>query len=168
MDYNHYRPHSSLDYMAPAAFAVKCLEQGFATLRLPQDQEIQLRYSHSNWYNKRGQDSTQSWSSNSRWIAFSSKREYGIFTRTYLSYIDEKGEAYKPILLPQKNPEFYDYCLETYTVPELVTSPVKVTRKKLMQTICISPKIKADLPTTMATPASQTMPTYVESHQERE
>ena len=36
MDYNHYRPHSSLDYMAPAAFAAKYLEQGSATLRLPQ------------------------------------------------------------------------------------------------------------------------------------
>ena len=39
MDYNHYRPHSSLDYMAPAAFAGKCLEQGSATFRLPQDKE---------------------------------------------------------------------------------------------------------------------------------
>lgn len=39
MDYNHYRPHSSLDYMAPAAFAAKCLEQVSATLRLPQDKE---------------------------------------------------------------------------------------------------------------------------------
>ena len=39
MDYNHYRPHSSLDYMAPAAFAIRCLEQGSATLRLPQDKE---------------------------------------------------------------------------------------------------------------------------------
>ena len=39
MDYNHYRPHSSLDYMAPAAFAAKCLEQGSATIRLPQDKE---------------------------------------------------------------------------------------------------------------------------------
>jgi len=39
MGYNHYRPHSSLDYMAPAAFAAKCLEQGSATLRLPQDKE---------------------------------------------------------------------------------------------------------------------------------
>ena len=39
MDYNHYRPHSSLDYMAPAAFAAMCLEQGSATLRLPQDRE---------------------------------------------------------------------------------------------------------------------------------
>jgi len=39
MDYNHYRPHSSLDYMALAAFAATCLEQGSATLRLPQDKE---------------------------------------------------------------------------------------------------------------------------------
>ncbi len=39
MDYNHYRPHSSLDYMAPAAFAAKCLEQGSATLHLSQDKE---------------------------------------------------------------------------------------------------------------------------------
>ena len=39
MDYNHYRPHSSLDYMAPAAFATKCLEQCSATLRLAQDKE---------------------------------------------------------------------------------------------------------------------------------
>ena len=39
MDYNHYRPHSSLDYMAPAAYASRCLEQGSASLRLTQDKE---------------------------------------------------------------------------------------------------------------------------------
>ena len=39
IDYNHCRPHSSLDYMAPAAFATQCLEQGSAKLRLPQDRE---------------------------------------------------------------------------------------------------------------------------------
>ena len=39
MDYNHYRPHSSLDYMSPAAFAAKYLEQGSAALRLTQDKE---------------------------------------------------------------------------------------------------------------------------------
>jgi putative transposase len=39
MDYNHYRPHSRLDYMAPAAFAAACLEQGTGSLRLPQDSQ---------------------------------------------------------------------------------------------------------------------------------
>jgi len=40
MDYNHYRPHSSLDYMAPAASAAICLEQGSGSLRLTQDSQI--------------------------------------------------------------------------------------------------------------------------------
>jgi hypothetical protein len=39
IDYNHYRPHSSLDYTALAAFAATCLEQGSVTLRLRQDRE---------------------------------------------------------------------------------------------------------------------------------
>jgi len=39
MDYNHYRPHSSLDYMAPAPFTAMCLEQGSGSLRLTQDKE---------------------------------------------------------------------------------------------------------------------------------
>ncbi len=39
MDYNHYRPHSSLGYMAPAAYAAKFFEEGSASLRLPQSRE---------------------------------------------------------------------------------------------------------------------------------
>ncbi|MCP4612423.1 MAG: transposase [Planctomycetes bacterium] len=39
MDYNHYRPHSGLDYMAPAAFAAVCPEQGSGSLRFTQDKE---------------------------------------------------------------------------------------------------------------------------------
>jgi putative transposase len=34
LDYNNHRPHSSLDYMAPAAFAASCNPPGSATLRL--------------------------------------------------------------------------------------------------------------------------------------
>ena len=35
MDYNHYRPHSSLGYKAPAAFAATCAPPGSAPPRLP-------------------------------------------------------------------------------------------------------------------------------------
>jgi len=36
LDYNHHRPHSSLDYMTPAAFAARCIPSVSAT---PQPQE---------------------------------------------------------------------------------------------------------------------------------
>jgi putative transposase len=39
MDYNHYRPHSSLEYMSPAAFAADCLGPDSATLRQSQDKD---------------------------------------------------------------------------------------------------------------------------------
>jgi Tol biopolymer transport system component len=94
----------------------------------------------------------QSWSSNSRWIVFSSKRDYGVFTRTYISYVDQEGKVYKPILLPQKDPAFYDSCLFTYTVPALVIEPVKVVGDKLGRVIRGSSEIKVDMPITMASP----------------
>ena len=76
-------------------------------------------------------ESWHSWSANSRWLAFSSKRHDGVFTRTYFSYIDAAGQAHKPFLLPQRDPTFYDSFLKTYSVPELVTEPVRVTGERL-------------------------------------
>ena len=115
-------------------------------------------------------DQSESWhsfSGNSRWIAFSSKRDYGVFTRSYFSYIDRDGKVYKPVLMPQKDPEFYDSCLETYSVPELVTEPVKVTGERLGRVVRSSRKITAELPITMATPEPGETPGY-EPWQQRE
>lgn len=51
-------------------------------------------------------DSWHCWSSNSRWIVFSSKRENGLLARPYFCYIDMKGRAHKPFVMPQKDPTF--------------------------------------------------------------
>ena len=103
-------------------------------------------------------ESWHSWSSNGRWIAFSSKRQSGVFTRTYISYVDRQGKAYKPLLLPQKDPTYYDSCLWTYSVPELVREPVRVTKEKLGRVVRGSRKISAPFPVTMATPKAGAPP----------
>ncbi len=109
-------------------------------------------------------ESWHSWSSNSRWIAFSSKRPGGLFTRTYLSYVDETGAAHKPFVVPQRDPAHYDSLLETYSVPELVNGPVDASRWRLAQAARAEPSIATDMPITGATP--KTVPS--DPWQERE
>jgi hypothetical protein len=103
-------------------------------------------------------ESWHSWSSNSRWIAFSSKREHGVFTRCYISYVDESGKAYKPLVVPQKDPAFYDSCLETFNTPELVTGPIPVTGEKLARVVRGSEEVSVKMPITMATPKAAAVP----------
>jgi len=100
-------------------------------------------------------ESWHSWSSNGRWIAFSSKRQSGVFTRLYLSYVDENGRVHKPILLPQKDPTYYDSCLWTYSVPELVVEPVTLTKEKLGRVLRGASQIPVQVPITMATPKAE-------------
>lgn len=78
-------------------------------------------------------ESYHSWSSDGRWIVFSSRRTDGLFTRLFIAYFDKHGKAYKPFLLPQKDPGFYDTFLKTYNVPELVTSEVKLNPRILSE-----------------------------------
>lgn len=110
-------------------------------------------------------ESWHSWSSNGRWIAFSSKRQSGVFTRIYLAYVDQDGNVHKPILLPQKDPSYYDSCLWTYSVPELITEPVLVTREKLGRVVRSSRKVSVEMPITMATPKASPLPAHDEPWQ---
>lgn len=103
-------------------------------------------------------ESWHSWSSNSRWIAFSSKRDDGVFTRTYISYVDPNGTAHKPFILPQRDPIAYDSCLWTYSVPELVTEPVRVTKESLGRVVRSSQTVSVQMPITMATPKAEAAP----------
>jgi Periplasmic component of the Tol biopolymer transport system len=70
-------------------------------------------------------ESYHSWSSNSRWVVFSSRRIDGLYTRPFIAYIDSEGKAAKPFLLPQKDVDFYHRFMKSYNIPELVTGKVK-------------------------------------------
>jgi len=76
-------------------------------------------------------DSYHSWSSNSRWLAFSSKRIDGLTARFFISYIGENGVSDKPFIMPQKDPEFYGRFIKSFNLPELSTLKVKVNPGKI-------------------------------------
>lgn len=80
-------------------------------------------------------ESWHSWSHNSRWILFSSKRGSGIFTHLYVSYVDSAGNAHKPFILPQNDPEFYDSFTKCYNVAEFATGPVKFSERQFLQAV---------------------------------
>lgn len=72
-------------------------------------------------------ESYHSWSSNSRWVVFSSRRIDGLYTRLYLSCMDESGQFSKPFLLPQRHPGQNDALLFSYNVPEFVNGAVQMS-----------------------------------------
>lgn len=65
-----------------------------------------------------------SWSSNSHWFVFTSKRDNGIFTRLYFGYIDDNGVTHKPFILPIHEPQDYQTIFKSFSVPELIIQPV--------------------------------------------
>ena len=98
---------------------------------------MDLRTGKHRWLqcNSAASESWHCWSSNSRWIVFSSKRDNGWLARPYFSYIDAEGREHKPFLLPQKDPAFYDRWLKTYNIPELITGPITTPQEELLRAV---------------------------------
>lgn len=69
--------------------------------------------------NSQKSDTYHCWSSNSRWFVFASKRDDGLYGKPYFCYVDKRGKAHKPFVLPQANPHFYDNNLTSFNIPEL-------------------------------------------------
>lgn len=104
-------------------------------------------------------ESWHSFSSNSRWIVFSSKRQGGLFTRPFISYVDANGEAHEPFVLPQAQPSYYESCYRVYSVPELIAGPVTVGTKALVEAI-VSPMQISVNSITGATPKTNSTEAY--------
>lgn len=72
-------------------------------------------------------ESYHAWSSNGRWMLFTSRRDDGGYTHLYIAYFDKQGKAYKPFILPQRDPYFYNDYYKSYNVPEFMVEPVTIT-----------------------------------------
>ena len=76
-------------------------------------------------------ESYHSWSSNSRWVVFSSRRGDGLYTRPYFAHLNTDGTFSKPMLLPQQNPqEYYQKLFFSYNIPELVKSEIEMSARE--------------------------------------
>ena len=83
-------------------------------------------------------ESYHSWSSNGRWVVFSSRRYDGVFTRPFIAHIDAEGHGSKPFELPAKDPDLHRQFLKSYNVPEFMKGPVELTPQQ------VASQLKAD------------------------
>ena len=76
----------------------------------------------------------------------------------------QRGEFHKPFVLPQQDPTFYGFCLNTFNVPELMQGPVTVTERDLVKAVLTPGKVLAPQgPAGLAAPGSppgQVQPSY--------
>jgi hypothetical protein len=77
--------------------------------------------------NSNSAESHSSWSSNGRWLVFSSKRGDDVFSRPYIAWFDTNGVAHTPFLLPQKDPKMYSHILANYNLPVLLTGKIDLS-----------------------------------------
>ncbi|NOZ23360.1 MAG: hypothetical protein GXP25_19980 [Planctomycetes bacterium] len=75
-------------------------------------------------------DSWHSWSSNSRWIVFASKRDDGIFARLYMTHIDDQGHASPAVRLPVKT-----LPMQSFNIPEFIKNDPLIREGDLFRVV---------------------------------
>ncbi|HEY9124384.1 MAG TPA: hypothetical protein PK252_10160 [Bacteroidales bacterium] len=84
-------------------------------------------------------ESYHTWSSNGRWIVFSSKRMDDVYTRPFIAFFDEKGNTSKPFVMPIKDPDEYSTLLANYNRPELVTGKIELSNRQIRDAVFAEP-----------------------------
>ncbi|MGL5682083.1 MAG: TolB family protein [Marinifilaceae bacterium] len=76
-------------------------------------------------HNSNFSDSYHKWSSNGKWLMFTSRRDDDWHSRLYFTYINEDGQSSKPFILPQNEFEVDYPQLFSYNVPQFLKNPIK-------------------------------------------
>ena len=71
-------------------------------------------------------ESYHSWSSNGRWVVFSSRRYDGNYTRPFMAHVDKSGHGTKPFELPCADPDYHRQFMKSYNIPEFMRGPVTI------------------------------------------
>ena len=86
--------------------------------------------------NSNDTESFHNWSTNSRWLVLSSRRDDGLFTRPYFCHVDAQGRVSKAFMLPQRNPRrFYRDRFLSFNVPEFIIAPTRFDGSKACRII---------------------------------
>lgn len=80
-------------------------------------------------------ESYHSWSSNSKWVVFGSRRLDGLYTRPFITHVGEGGVLSKPFLIPQETTDYYTLLTKSFNIPEFVKGKVNADRYKLVSRI---------------------------------
>ena len=81
-------------------------------------------------------ESFHNWSTNSRWLVLSSRRDDGLYTRPYFCHVDDKGVVTKAFMLPQRHPrQFYRDRFLSFNVPDFIIGPTRFDGQKASRII---------------------------------
>ncbi len=86
------------------------------------------RFEDTSALNSADVESYHVWSSNGRWVLFSSRRIDGRHTRLFLAHMDTNGNFGKPFLLPQESPTHNTLRTDSYNIPEFIGGEVELTQ----------------------------------------
>ena len=71
-------------------------------------------------------ESFHNFSSNGKWIIFSSRRNDGDYTRLFFAHVDADGNTTKAFELPQQDPDYHRMFMKSYNIPEFMRGPVTI------------------------------------------
>ena len=85
--------------------------------------------------NSRDTESYHSWSSNGRWVVFSSRRNDGSYTRPFIAHVDEIGRGSRPFELPCADPSYHRQLMKSYNIPEFMRGPVAISPQEFAEAL---------------------------------